>query len=106
MVLGNGTPKEICDFHMEPKDLCCAANWNPSKKLARHQKQTNGMDNLKPNRGQCPCKKFPLFLSSFTAAEYGDLHSLEKIVDKDVDCLDSSGYTPLHLAAQNGHTAL
>jgi hypothetical protein len=53
----------------------------------------------------CPCKKLPLCLSSFTAAEYGDLHTLAKMRDSVVDRTDAGGYTPLHLAAQNGHTA-
>jgi hypothetical protein len=53
----------------------------------------------------CPCKKLPLSLSSFTAAEYGDLHTLAKMGGSVADRTDAGGYTPLHLAAQNGHTA-
>lgn len=55
----------------------------------------------------CPCKKVPLYLSSFTAAEYGDLHSLsrtEKRIDQWSD-KEQYGITPLHLAAQNDHFA-
>lgn len=48
-------------------------------------------------------------LSSFTAAEYGDIHSLERSMKNarlsSMDRVDSGGYTPLHLAAQNGHVA-
>lgn len=50
----------------------------------------------------CPCKKLPLTLSSFTAAEYGDLHTLSTKAGQQTD---AGGYTPLHLAAQNGHTS-
>ena len=57
----------------------------------------------------CPCKQLPMCLSSFTAAEYGDLHSLERSMKSarlsSVNRVDSGGYTPLHLAAQNGHVA-
>jgi hypothetical protein len=53
----------------------------------------------------CPCKRLPLCLSSFTAAEYGDLHSLTKQGAAIVDRRDVAGYTPLHLAAQNGQVA-
>ena len=44
-------------------------------------------------------------LSSFTAAEYGDVHTLSKLGRSVIHRHDVSGYTPLHLAAQNGHTA-
>ena len=54
----------------------------------------------------CPCKELPLSLSSFTAAEFGDIHALAKIGPSVVHRQDSAGYTPLHLAAQNGHTAV
>ena len=54
----------------------------------------------------CPCKKLPLCLSSFTAAEYGDIHSLTKTGANVVDRKDVAGYTPLHLASQNGHVAV
>jgi hypothetical protein len=53
----------------------------------------------------CPCKRLPLCLSSFTAAEYGDLHSLTKQGAAIVDRRDVAGYTPLHMAAQNGQVA-
>lgn len=58
-----------------------------------HEKQT------------CPCKKLPMCLSSFTAAEYGDLQTLSRLGSSVVDRIDVGGYTPLHLAAQNGHAA-
>lgn len=55
-------------------------------------------------RNECPCKFLPMSLSSFTAAEYGDIHSLSKI--KDVATRrDDFGYTPLHYAAQFNHLA-
>lgn len=61
----------------------------------------------------CPCKQIPMCLSSFTAAEYGDLHSLQRSMSSSsnsrlsaIDRVDSGGYTPLHLAAQNGHVAV
>lgn len=44
-------------------------------------------------------------LSSFTAAEFGDIHSLSlRLKDRD-NTLDSAGNSPLHLAAQHGHVA-
>ena len=55
-------------------------------------------------RPTCPCKRAPLYLSSFSAAELGDLHSLHrKNLDKIASQTDSAGNTPLHLAAQHGH---
>lgn len=60
----------------------------------------------------CPCKRLPLALSSFTAAEYGDLHSLlvrgakEGGISSLASRQDSAGNTPLHLAAQHGHVAV
>lgn len=57
------------------------------------------------NRRQCPCKTLPHSLSSFTAAEYGDLHSLSRLGPSVATRFGAGGYSPLHLAAQNGHTA-
>jgi ankyrin repeat protein len=55
-------------------------------------------------RTTCPCKLLPNSLSSFTAAEYGDIHSLSKI--KDVATRkDNAGYNPLHFTAQFNHIA-
>ncbi len=52
----------------------------------------------------CPCKFLSTSLSSFTAAEYGDIHSLSKI--KDVTTRrDDAGYNPLHFTAQFNHVA-
>eukprot|EP00980_Cylindrotheca_fusiformis_P031319 scaffold26170_cov132-Cylindrotheca_fusiformis.AAC.1 len=56
-------------------------------------------------RRTCPCKRLPLALSSFTAAEYGDLHSLQKSGRSIAQKVDEFGTTPLHLAAQNDHLA-
>jgi hypothetical protein len=53
----------------------------------------------------CPCKLLPRSLSSFTAAEYGDLHALAKLGRDIATRKDDFGYTPLHLAAQNNHVA-
>ncbi|OEU13225.1 ankyrin, partial [Fragilariopsis cylindrus CCMP1102] len=53
---------------------------------------------------ECPCKLLPLSLSSFTAAEYGDIHSLSKIQNV-ATRRDDAGYTPLHFAAQFNHLA-
>lgn len=64
---------------------------------SNHQSQTD--------RRTCPCKKLPLYLSSFTAAEYGDLHCLKKTGSSIADRVDQFGSTPLHLAAQNDHFA-
>mmetsp|Transcript_9471 Transcript_9471/g.28254 ORF Transcript_9471/g.28254 Transcript_9471/m.28254 type:complete len:140 (-) Transcript_9471:2351-2770(-) len=52
----------------------------------------------------CPCKLLPRSLSSFTAAEYGDIHSLSKIKDI-ASRRDGAGYSPLHYAAQFNHVA-
>lgn len=54
---------------------------------------------------QCPCKLLPRSFSSFTAAEYGDLHTLAKFGPAIAGRQDDFGYTPLHLAAQNNHVA-
>ena len=52
----------------------------------------------------CPCKLLPQSLSSFTAAEYGDIHYLSKV--KDIATRkDDAGYSPLHLSAQFNHVA-
>lgn len=61
----------------------------------------------------CPCKRLPLCLSSFTAAELGDVNSLQRRVEHQRErhskpawrATDSAGNTPLHLAAQHGHVA-
>lgn len=53
----------------------------------------------------CPCKRLPLYLSSFTAAEYGDTHAISRLGPAAANRTDAGGYTPLHLAAQNGHVA-
>lgn len=52
----------------------------------------------------CPCKKLPWSLSSFTAAEFGEVQSLLK-KDQFWNRRDDAGYTPLHLAAQHNHVA-
>ena len=57
-----------------------------------------------PTKRQCPCKYFPQCLSSFTAAEYGDLHSLSRKPEVALRRCPG-GYTPLHYAAQHGHAA-
>lgn len=56
------------------------------------------------SRKDCPCKLLPRSLSSFTAAEYGDVHSLLKI-ENVARRRDDYGYTPLHYAAQFNHVA-
>lgn len=58
----------------------------------------------------CPCKRVPLYLSSFTAAEHGDLHSLVFTSTRSsqpwiASRVDSAGSTPLHYSAQHGHVA-
>ena len=63
--------------------------------------------NDESRRTTCPCKKIPLSLSSFTAAEYGDLASLSKIGSR-IDVAtkrDKGGYSPLHFSAQQNHVA-
>jgi ankyrin repeat protein len=63
----------------------------------------------------CPCKRIPMHLSSFTAAEYGDSAALRSRLlskksssqhkqQRQCPTLDSAGNTPLHFAAQHGHT--
>mmetsp|Transcript_47293 Transcript_47293/g.143223 ORF Transcript_47293/g.143223 Transcript_47293/m.143223 type:complete len:381 (-) Transcript_47293:25-1167(-) len=56
-------------------------------------------------RAQCPCKRLPIRFSSFTSAEFGDLHSLSRLGSRIVHQVDAGGYTPLHLAAQNNQAA-
>ena len=58
-----------------------------------HEKQT------------CPCKRLPQFFSSFTAAEFGDIHALSQLGPSVSNRRDAAGYSPLHFAAQNGHVA-
>jgi ankyrin repeat protein len=53
----------------------------------------------------CPCKRLPLCLSSFTAAEHGNLHALERFESSVAHRQDAGGSTPLHLAAQHGHVS-
>lgn len=50
----------------------------------------------------CPCKRVSLRLSSFTAAEYGDVESLQKRGPICRRAADTSGQIPLTLAAQHG----
>lgn len=62
----------------------------------------------------CPCKRIKFSLSSFTAAEYGNVEALMAAQQKSgrrarsQPCsLDETGScTPLHLAAQHGHVAV
>ena len=70
------------------------------------------MSNKSPNKKvSCPCKKLPRRLSSLTAAEYGDIHSLSKRFsqsngkDKSNAISFPLGYNPLHISSQNGHAA-
>jgi len=69
-------------------------------------------------RPSCPCKRLALHLSSFTAAEYGDVYALQKqygqrrlhrsrydsAASTSADA-SAATMTPLHLAAQHGHVA-
>jgi ankyrin repeat protein len=64
-----------------------------------------------PTTLQCPCKCVPLNFSSLTAAEYGDMGSLLKRIEsrKQRQLARHGGdeiITPLHVAAQHGHTEL
>jgi Ankyrin repeats (3 copies) len=70
----------------------------------------------KQGGASCPCKRLPLCLSSFTAAEHGNFQALLRHVDGNnndsktlttsiADRQDAYGNTPLHLAAQHGHVA-
>lgn len=54
----------------------------------------------------CPCKLLPLSLSSFTAAEFGNLPSLARHGAAIATKRDAAGLTPLHYAAQQGHVAV
>ena len=62
-------------------------------------------------RPSCPCKRLPLVLSSYTAAEHGDVHSLQRRHQRQGNARSNhqddttGGITPLHLAAQHGHVA-
>ena len=53
-----------------------------------------------------PEKKLNVRLSSFTAAEYGDMYSIQKTGTSVVTKIDPYGNTPLHLAAQHDHVAV
>ena len=50
----------------------------------------------------CPCKTLPWTISSATAAEYGDVATLERRGTSSKSSTSSTS-TPLHLAAQHGH---
>ena len=54
---------------------------------------------------QCPCKNLPQSLSSFTAAEFGDLRALSRLGPAVASRVDIGGCTPLHYAAQHDRTA-
>ena len=52
----------------------------------------------------CPCKSLSFSLSSFTAAEYGNIHFLTRHKNLDANKLSDVGkYNLLHLTAQHGH---
>ena len=56
-------------------------------------------------RSSCPCKAIPWSLSSFTAAEFGEVNSL--LTRRHVwTRQDSAGYSPLHFAAQHNHVSV
>ena len=65
---------------------------------SRQQRRQQSSSSSHPR--QCPCKLLPQCLSSFTAAEYGDLHSLSTKPDV-AHKVGLGGLTPLHYAAQN-----
>jgi ankyrin repeat protein len=60
--------------------------------------------------GECPCKNNPsLSVSIWTAAQIGDWLTVKQRIEKNnsiVSKLDEYGYSPLHYAAQNGHTSI
>ena len=59
----------------------------------------------KSERRSCPCKTIPWSLSSFSAAEFGEVNSL--LTRRSVwNRRDSAGYSPLHLAAQHNHVGV
>ena len=53
-------------------------------------------------RPTCPCKRLPLSWSSWTGAEYGDVHTLQRLTNLSTR-RDAAGQTPLHVAAAHGH---
>jgi hypothetical protein len=53
----------------------------------------------------CPCQHVPLRLSSFTAAEHGNVSSLRARARNLSGQRDAAGNSPLHAAAQHGHVA-
>lgn len=54
----------------------------------------------------CPCKRIVTSWSSFTAAEYGDIRTILRKHEGDVNRVSDVGrYNLLHLTAQHGHTA-
>ena len=65
------------------------------------------------SRRSCPCQHISLSLSSATAAEYGDIESLHRRLQKkrssensqQTTTITNGGITPLHLASQNNHPA-
>ena len=78
----------------------------------------NNNNNNKDSNRSCPCKNLTWSLSSWTAAEYGDVTALARALNKKAasrrqsssslgsDSIDATGgITPLHLAAQHGHVA-
>eukprot|EP00903_Cladosiphon_okamuranus_P016649 g15352.t1 len=58
---------------------------------------------------RCPCRTLITNASIWTAAELGDADRVKMVVrvkGRSPDSLDPHGYTPLHLAAQNGRLAV
>ena len=68
--------------------------------MASRQRRQQQSSSSSSHPRQCPCKLLPQCLSSFTAAEYGDLHSLSTKPDV-AHKVGLGGLTPLHYAAQN-----